>query len=80
MSKETEYGYGFETGFNAGKEEGEKQGALEELELDIGWLKDLEDYAYLFKHKGEMFDRILKRKEFQKRRIKELSEKKMECE
>jgi hypothetical protein len=54
--------------------EGRKQGAVEELELDISWLKDLEDYAYLFGHKGEMLNRITMRKEYQNKRLKELKE------
>jgi hypothetical protein len=53
---------------------GRKQGAVEELELDINWLKDLEDYAYLFGHKGEMLNRITMRKEYQNKRLKELKE------
>jgi hypothetical protein len=53
---------------------GRKQGAVEELELDICWLKDLEDYVYLFGHKGEMLNRITMRKEYQNKRLKELKE------
>jgi hypothetical protein len=53
---------------------GKNQGAVEELELDISWLKDLEDYAYLFGHKGEMLNRITMRKEYQNKRLKELKE------
>jgi hypothetical protein len=53
-------------------EDGRKQGAVEELELDISWLKDLEDYAYLFGHKGEMLNRITMRKEYQNKRLEEL--------
>jgi hypothetical protein len=51
-----------------------KLGAVEELELDISWLKDLEDYAYLFSHKGEMLNRITMRKEYQNKRLKDLKE------
>jgi hypothetical protein len=50
------------------------QSAVEELELDICWLKDLEDYVYLFGHKGEMLNRITMRKEYQNKRLKELKE------
>jgi hypothetical protein len=64
--------------FNEGLELGRKQGAVEELELDISWLKDLEDYAYLFGHKGEMLNRITMRKEYQNKRLKELKEKGVE--
>jgi hypothetical protein len=54
--------------------EGRKQGAIEELELDISWLKDLEDYAFLFGHKEEMLNRITMRKEYQNKRLKELKD------
>jgi hypothetical protein len=56
------------------KDNERKQGAVEELELDISWLKDLEDYAYLFGHKGEMLNRITMRKEYQNKRLKKLKE------
>jgi hypothetical protein len=67
MSKETEYGYAWENGFDCGMDKGRKQGAVEELEKLKKELLGKLDYFF--------DDESLKiSNEYIRRRLKELKE------